>query len=180
MTTLKNNIVYSIISVFIAILFPYALLAQENYQIVDTGQEKFYNNNTEISATVEGDNFYGQDAQFSMNSPSYTDNNDGTISDNITGLIWTKTPDLNGDGKINADDKLSYTDAIDHAKTFQIGGYNDWRLPNIKEQYSLILFTGIDPSGLDGTNTDLLTPFIDTEYFDFGFGNASKKMILVR
>lgn len=175
---LKNNIANLLLSLTVSILFSQSIFAQENYNIVDTGQDIFYNNNSEINATVEGDEFYGQDAQFSMNSPSYTDNGDGTITDNITGLIWTKTPDLNEDGKINADDKLSYSDAIDYAKTLQIGGYNDWRLPSIKEQYSLILFTGIDPSGWNGSNTDLLTPFIDTEYFDFG--NASKKMILVR
>jgi len=39
--------------------------------------------------------------------------------------------------------------------------------------YSLILFSGIDPSGWDGTDTDLLTPFIDTNYFEFEYGDES-------
>ena len=72
-----------------------------SYPIVDTGQNTFWNSNgEEIAAPVEGDAFYGQDAQFTGNAPSYQDNGDGTVSDLITGLMWTQSPDLNGDGTI--------------------------------------------------------------------------------
>ncbi|MDF1551104.1 MAG: DUF1566 domain-containing protein, partial [Bacteroidales bacterium] len=49
----------------------------------------------------------------------------------------------------------------------------DWRLPTIKELYSLIIFSGLDPSGLEGANTASLVPFIDTDYFIFEYGDES-------
>jgi len=33
----------------------------------------------------------GEDADFTINSPSLKDNGDGTVTDNVTGLIWQKT-----------------------------------------------------------------------------------------
>ena len=144
----------------------------QNYKIVDTGQQTFYGNLNEISEPGVGESFWGQDAQYFGSEPSYNDNNDGTITDNVTGMMWAKSPDLNGDGIITADDKLSQSEAAAGASSFNLGGYNDWRLPSIKELYSLIMFYGVDPSGYDGTNTDDLVPFINTEYFDFGFGDT--------
>ena len=52
---------------------------------------------------------------------------------------------------INASDKLTFAQAqaypaVLNAEDF--GGYSDWRLPTIKELYSLINFTGTDPSGM--------------------------------
>jgi len=29
---------------------------------------------------------------------SYIDIGDGTVTDNVTGLMWEQTPDMNGDG----------------------------------------------------------------------------------
>ena len=142
------------------------------FPIVDTDQTTFYNNSTEISAPSEGEAFYGQDAHYSGNQPSYTDNGDGTVTDNVTGLMWAKSPDMDGDGDIDASDKLTYTEAVAGADIFNLAGYDDWRLPTIKEQYSLILFSGVDPSGYEGSSTDGLVPFIDTDYFDFAYGDT--------
>lgn len=144
----------------------------QNYKIVDTGQSKFYNNLNEIAAPVAGADFYGQDAQFSGHQPSYTDNGDGTITDNVTGLMWQKSADLDGNGKINVADKRSYSEALAGAASFDLAGYNDWRLPTIKELYSLIMFYGEDPSGYTGTSTDNLIPFIDTDYFEVDYGDT--------
>lgn len=59
---------------------------------------------------------------------SLTDNNDGTITDNHTGLMWQKadfSAALDWEGALNCSEGLS------------LGGYNDWRLPNIKELQSI-------------------------------------------
>lgn len=142
------------------------------YPLVDTGQILFYDNQNEITEPMEGYSFYGQDANFEGNQPSYTNNDDGTITDNVTGLMWQQSPELNGDGIINSDDKLSYDEALDGADSFNLAGYDDWRLPTIKELYSLIMFSGLDCSGYEGNNIDDLTPFIDTDYFEFGYGDV--------
>lgn len=147
-----------------------ALPAITGYPIVGTHQSKYYNNENEISAPKQGEPFFGQDAQYSANQPSYTDNGDGTVTDNVTGLMWQKSPDTNADGKLDAKDKKTYKQAVDGAASFNLNGYTDWRLPTIKEQYSLIIFSGVDPSGYEGKTTAGLIPFIDTNYFDFGYG----------
>lgn len=149
-------------------------VTDHTYTIVDTGQVKCYDNRWEISPPAPGDAFYGQDAQFDGHQPSYTLNGDGlTVYDNVTGLTWTKSPDLDGDGDIDYDDKLSFAEAQNYPGTLNAqnyGGYNDWRLPSMKELYSLMNFGGTDPSG---PSTAGLIPFIDTGYFDFAYGDTS-------
>jgi hypothetical protein len=143
-----------------------------SYPIVDTGQGKCYNATVEISCSSA--DFTGQDAQFVGNAPSYTISADGlSVVDNVTGLIWQRSPDTNRDGVIGKSDKLTLAQAQALPATLnavQFGGYSDWRLPTIKELYSLIDFRGTDPSGASGTLA--LTPFIDTNYFPFVYGQA--------
>ncbi|NNJ12537.1 DUF1566 domain-containing protein [Chloroflexales bacterium ZM16-3] len=143
------------------------------YPIVDTGQATCYDASTEIACPSTDAAFYGQDAQLAGNTPSYTNNGNGTITDNVTGLIWQRSPDTNGNGTINATDKLSYADAGSYCQNLTMGGQSDWQLPDIKQLYSLIDFSGIDPSGYSGTDTSGLIPFIDTDYFDFAYGDTA-------
>ena len=148
------------------------------YPIVETNQTKYYNNTIEITAPSIGSSFSGQDAQYVGNELSYTDNGDGTITDNITGLMWQKSCDINGDGEINYSDKMSQSEAEMGAESFNLAGYDDWRLPNIKEQYSLIIFSGVDPSGYEGTSNDDLVPFIDNSFeFAYGDTDAGERLI---
>jgi hypothetical protein len=161
------------IGILIATIFAFSTIANaQTYKIVDTDQSVCYDSIEEIPSPSVGEMFYGQDAQINGYQPSYTDNGDGTITDNVTGLMWVKTSDLDGDGDIDYDDKLSYDEAIAAADTFSLAGYTDWRLPSIKEAYSLIMFSGFDVSGYEGS-TDGLTPFINTDYFEFGYGDES-------
>jgi hypothetical protein len=141
--------------------------------VPDTDQSVCYDDADEIACPAVGAAFYGQDAQYEGPQLSYIDHGDGTVTDLNTGLMWQQSPDTDNDGDIDAADKLSYDVAAAGACTFSLGGYADWRLPTIKELYSLIAFSGIDPSGYDGTDTSGLVPFIDTEYFDFAYGDTS-------
>ena len=146
------------------------------YPVIDTGQKICYNNIEEITSPGEGDPFFGQDAQYSGIQPAYVVSSDQlTVYDSNTELTWQQSPDTDGDGVITTDDKLTLTEAELYVKTLNaagFGGYNDWRLPTIKEQYSLIDFSGTDPSGFEGTDTSALTPFIDTGVFDFAYGDT--------
>jgi hypothetical protein len=145
------------------------------YPVVGTGQVKCYDSRREIPPPSNGEPFYGQDAQFPGRAASYTRSADGlTVLDNVTGLTWQQSPDRNGDGVLNHADKLTFRQAqalpaqLNAAK---FGGFNDWRLPTIKELYSLILFSGVD----SGPNADSSTmrPFLDTQAFQFAYGDAS-------
>lgn len=146
------------------------------YMVVGTGQVECFNNLDVITCPGKGQAFYGQDAQYTANEPSYKGSSDGlTVYDKNTELTWQKSPDITGDGTITADDKLTFQEALEYADRLNaenFGGYDDWRLPEIKELYSLIEFSGTDPSGYEGTDTSGLKPFIDTDYFDFAYGDT--------
>ena len=145
------------------------------YAVVDTGQTKTYNTTSEMIDPTVGADFYGQDSQFAGTQPSYTKSSDGlTVKDNITGLTWQQSPDTTGDGTIDTKDKLTWAQtqarpAVLNAAIY--GGYNDWRLPTIKELYSLMNFMGTDVG--PGSMAETLTPFIDRNYFSFGYGDTA-------
>lgn len=144
------------------------------YTIVDTAQSSCYNGSgVRITCPTADQPTYGQDAQYNGNQPDYTRNTDGTIRDPITGLIWQPGPDTNGDEKIDATDKKTYTQAQAYCQDLTLAGFTDWQLPNIKQLYSLINFNGTDPSGLTSSGTSGLTPFIDTDYFSFAYGDVA-------
>jgi len=74
-------------------------------------------------------------------APRFTDNSDGTITDNLTGLMWLKDANCFGN--------MTWQAALDNVKdlnnspgSYTCGGYNknytDWRLPNINELESLV------------------------------------------
>jgi hypothetical protein len=118
------------------------------YPVVDTNQSTYWDTLEEIDAPAEGEAFYGQDAMYAGTQSDYTDNGDGTITDNITGLMWEQLPDRDDDGVMTTSDKLTYDAALAGASAADTGGYDDWRLPTIKELYSLFQLSGEDVSSL--------------------------------
>ncbi len=140
------------------------------YNIVDTGQAACYDSTTGDPAACTG---VGYDADYEGNLPVYTVSADSKmVTDNVTGLIWTQTPDTDGNGIVNAGDKMTLEEAETYCSGLNYGGF-EWRLPTIKELYSLIIFSGEDPSGYTGSDTSALIPFIDDSVFEPGFGDTT-------
>lgn len=77
--------------------------------------------------------------------------------------MWQKSPG----------EKMTYSQALAAAKKCKTGGYTDWRVPTIKELYSLIRFSGVEP-GPQTRNTAGMTPFINVDFFTFQYGRKEK------
>ncbi len=147
-----------------------SLIGPTHNYLPDTGQSRCYDSGGSLTPCPSaGARFYGQDAQYQGHGPSYTDHGDGSVSDNVTGLMWQQSSDRNEDGEINASDKLGYANALNYCDNLNLAGHDDWWLPTIKQMYSLIDFDGKDISG----DSSELVPFLDTEYFAFGYGDTS-------
>lgn len=70
-------------------------------------------------------------------TPTFIDNQDGTVTDEATGLMWQKSGD--GHGRI-------WQDALCYCESLELAGYADWRLPNIRELESLVDWDRYDPA----------------------------------
>ena len=150
--------------------------ATRPYCIVDTSQAKCYSTQAEITPPKPSQPFYGQDAQFAGKQPSLTLSKDEkTVSDNNTGLTWMRSPNLTNTLPVRGD-KMTYPAAQAWVRTVnaaRYGGFTDWRLPTIKQLYSIFDCRGTDPSNFTGSDTSVLTPFIDTKFFRFAWGDVN-------
>ena len=78
--------------------------------------------------------------------PGFTDNGDGTVTDNLTGLIWLKNADCFG--------RRTWTQALSDANGLASGSCGltdgsvagDWRLPNVRELQSLAHYGVYNPA----------------------------------
>jgi len=78
-------------------------------------------------------------------NPRFTDNGDGTVLDNLTGLIWLKDASAFG--------ATSWAGAVNQGNTLNSGEAGlsdgsvegDWRLPNVNELRSLIDYARVGP-----------------------------------
>ncbi len=134
-----------------------ASVSDVKFVVTDAMQTKCSDNEGNvIDAPKPGEAYYGQDAQHQGIQPSYTDNGDGTVTDNNTGLMWQQAPPA---------DKMTYDQAKAYVESLELGGYTDWRLPTIKESFSLANLDG----HLNVKNLSKAVPYIDTKYFGFTY-----------
>ena len=108
---------------------------------------------------MECDGTTGQDGDFQAGvpwpDPRFTDRGDGTVKDNLTGLIWLRNANCFGEE--------TWADALYDCNTLASGvcgltdgsQAGDWRLPNIKELQSVVDF------GQYGPALALGHPFVD-------------------
>ncbi|MCX5896520.1 MAG: DUF1566 domain-containing protein, partial [Proteobacteria bacterium] len=117
----------------------------------------------------------------------FTDKIDGTVKDNLTGLVWTKNANLpNG--------TLTWQGALDYVAGMNAGtnpnfGYTDWRLPNVNELKSLIdnskyapslpqghPFTNVQSNGYWSSTTYAFhTDYAWIVYMSYGYVNVDYK-----
>ena len=90
----------------------------------DTGQTQSYTTT------------FGEDQDYLINTPSFTNNNNGTITDNVTGLMWQQ---VDG-GEMTIENAITYCDNL------VLGGFSDWRLPIPIESFSIINHQNSNPA----------------------------------
>jgi len=108
----------------------------------------------ESSATQTGTN--SPDSRFTVNFNTYEEE-DGTVTDNLTGLVWMKNAKLS--------EPVDWDTALDVCNNLQDDGINladgslpgDWRLPDIKELQGLIDYGQLGPA------IPLNHPFVDVQ-----------------
>ncbi len=125
----------------------------EAFKLPDTGQTKCYDTEgTEITCAGTG-----QDGAYTISPMSFTDNGNGTVTDNNTGLMWQKQDDgliYNWYQASGTYDATYNPSSQSVCGSFDLGGHSDWRLPSHKELITIISYAIPDPG-----------PTIDLTYF---------------
>ena len=99
---------------------------------------------------------------------SFTDNGNGTVTDNSTGLMWQKcSAGLNNDSTCSGTAELyTWPEALDYCNSLSLAG-GGWRLPNIKELQSIADYRfwnpAIDPTYFPNTEPSIF--WSSTNYF---------------
>jgi hypothetical protein len=121
----------------------------------------------------------GQDGQLQLGrdwpDPHFTDNGDGTVSDNLTGLVWLQNADCL-EKAVAWFDALTFAVALHDGWTEDPEGGDcgladgslpgDWRIPTIRELLSIINYNYYNPALSDAAGTAQWTtgsPFVGVE-----------------
>jgi len=130
------------ISVFIALFVLFFTVPATGGQFIlpDTGQDTCYGWTGIIECPQENEDFYGQDASYTINPPQLIDNSDSTITDLLTGLTWEKK------GGDNETLSYSYSQAVDYCQDLSLGSQSEWRMPTRKEFSTIMNFGRVSPA----------------------------------
>jgi hypothetical protein len=130
----ESAIVFFTVILVLAFILPNMAFAAP---VPDTGQTKCYNNTVEIPCPQPGEPFYGQDGNYTINPPSYTDLGNGIVRDNVTGLQWQQA---------KAPGAYNWEQAEEYCSYLSLGGEEGWRLPLINELLSIVDSSQYGPS----------------------------------
>ncbi|MFA5156420.1 MAG: DUF1566 domain-containing protein [Candidatus Omnitrophota bacterium] len=102
----------------------------------------------------------GDDGSYQMGYPlgsaqRFIDNEDGTIVDLTTGLMWIKNPVEIPGGLFSS--PMYWYDAVNACENLNFAGHDDWRMPNINELMSIVDHSRYDPA----FDMSFFTPFPD-------------------
>jgi hypothetical protein len=114
--------------------------------IMDAAPEADNTNGATAAEVFSGKTFWGLNSgEWGLQSGTYdvplvrfTDNGDSTVTDNQTGLMWTKNADLTG--------SISWWGCGGFCNSLTLAGYSDWRLPEIWELFTLVDNKNWDPT----------------------------------
>lgn len=119
-------------------------------QVPKTGQTTCYDaTGTSIPCIGSGQDGEHQ-AGVSWPIPRFSDDGNGTITDNLTGLIWASdavsgiSQDSSASGTTDSYDWQRALDLISSLNTDNYLGFNDWRLPNRVELASVVNYIEAD------------------------------------
>ena len=111
-----NTLILILIAVIILSIPIITLAADPLAPIAKTGQTICYADNETATEITCSDTGQDGDLQIGVASPSprFTDNGDGTVTDNLTGLMWAKNANLAG--------AMTWSSALDYANNLGLGG----------------------------------------------------------
>jgi len=121
-----------------------------------TGQNSCYSAEGVVVPCADTGQDGDKQAGVAWPSSRFTDNKDGTVTDNLTGLIWLKDANCTdtaggtdrGRGLLNWPSALAWCNNLANGKCGlsdnSVAG--DWRLPNINELRSLVDYSRHDPA----------------------------------
>lgn len=136
----KQRLIFIFLSVALLCCAVILSLSKEAvaFTLPDTGQTKCYDTlGVEIACTGQGA-YTGQDGAYNINPMSYTDNGNGTITDNVTGLVWQKGENSASGTYYNWYVASGTYDATNNPSSqnvcgsLTLGGQSGWRLPTNK------------------------------------------------
>jgi hypothetical protein len=144
----KGIVLLALVLFFGAICFGSVAIAKKvPAPIEKTGQTTCYDSDGNVIACAGT----GQDGEYQKGlawpNPRFTENSDGTVTDNLTGLIWLKNANCAGTTKKWAD-ALTYCNNLASGSCGLTDGSvaGNWRLPNVKELQSLIDLSSYNPA----------------------------------
>lgn len=148
------------------------LNAIEEFKLPDSGQFR------------ETTFVFGEDNDYTRNPMSFSVSDDGqSVIDNNTGLMWERHLNWRWDktvppvGDWRPQDVFAYKDGeprrrpyhegVQYCKTLELGGYDDWRMPNMKEGHTIAHYASARP-------TIHIKYFKDTDPGLPGYGDRGK------
>jgi hypothetical protein len=93
--------------------------------------------------------FFIISSQAPAQDTDFIDHGDGTVTDSLSGLMWKKCSEgqiYSSNNCVGSATTHTWPQALALAEGSTFAGYNDWRLPNIKELLSLARDDRIDPA----------------------------------